>query len=73
MRLDVDMSAADACLQMGLELIKDPDHIMESSGIWNTNDFNSSWDDIISEFRNNPDQTIDDTIDQVVDLLESGI
>ena len=31
------------------------------------------WEDIISEFRNNPDQSIDDTIDQVVDLLESGI
>jgi len=73
MRLDVDMSAADACMKMGLELIKDPDHIMEGSGIWNTNDFVSSWEDIISEFRNNPNQTIDDTIDQVADLLESGI
>ena len=73
MRLDVDMSAADACMKMGLELIKDPDHIMEGSGIWNTNDFVSSWEDIISEFRNNPDQSIDDTIDQVVDLLKSGI
>ena len=46
--LDVDTSAADACMQMGLDLIQNPDAIMRESDDWNTPAFTNAWDDIIS-------------------------
>jgi glucose/mannose transport system substrate-binding protein len=43
MRLDVDTSAADACLQRGLDLIQNPDAIMRESDDWNTPAFTAAW------------------------------
>ena len=73
MRLDVDMSAADDCMQMGLELIQDPSAIMGDNDNWNTPDFTNSFDDIISEFRNDPGYSIDAVLDDLESLLISGI
>ena len=73
MRLDVDMSAADDCMQMGLELIQDPSAIMGDNDNWNTPDFTNSFDDIISEFRNDPGYSIDAVLDDLESLLTSGI
>jgi|TARA_B110000438_G_scaffold99300_1_gene98249 glucose/mannose transport system substrate-binding protein len=73
MRLDVDMSAADDCMKMGLELIKDPSAIMGDNDNWNTPDFTNSFDDIISEFRNDPGYTIEAVLDDLESLLTSGI
>jgi glucose/mannose transport system substrate-binding protein len=73
MRLDVDMSAADDCMKKGLELIRDPSAIMGDNDNWNTPDFTNSFDDIISEFRNNPGYTIEAVLDDLESLLTSGI
>lgn len=73
MRLDVDMSAADDCMQMGLELIQDPSAIMGDNDNWNTPDFTNSFDDIISEFRNDPGYSIEAVLDDLESLLTSGI
>jgi len=73
MRLDVDMSAADDCMQMGLELIQDPSAIMGDNDNWNTPDFTNSFDDIISEFRNDPGYSIDAVLNDLESLLTSGI
>ena len=71
MRLDVDTSAADACMQMGLDLIQNPDAIMRESDDWNTPAFTSAWDDIISEFRNDPNYTVAQVMDDLEGVLTS--
>ena len=73
MRLDVDTSAADACMQMGLDLIQNPDAIMRESDDWNTPAFTSAWDDIISEFRNDPNYTVAQVMDDLEGVLTSGL
>ena len=73
MRLDVDTSAADACMQMGLDLIQNPDAIMRESDDWNTPAFTNAWDDIISEFRNDPDYTVAQVMDDLEGVLTSGL
>ena len=73
MRLDVDTSAADACMQMGLDLIQNPDAIMRESDAWNTPAFTSAWDDIISEFRNDPNYTVAQVMDDLEGVLTSGL
>ena len=73
MRLDVDTSAADACMQMGLDLIQNPDAIMRESDDWNTPAFTSASDDIISEFRNDPNYTVAQVMDDLEGVLTSGL
>jgi glucose/mannose transport system substrate-binding protein len=73
MRLDVDTSAADACMQMGLDLIQNPDAIMRESDDWNTPAFTAAWGDIISEFRNDPNYTIAQAMDDLEGVLTSGL
>ena len=73
MRLDVDTSAADACMQMGLDLIQNPDAIMRESDDWNTPAFTNAWDDIISEFRNDPNYTVAQVMDDLEGVLTSGL
>ncbi len=73
MRLDVDTSAADACMQMGLDLIQNPDAIMRESDDWNTPAFTAAWDDIISEFRNDPNYTVAQVMDDLEGVLTSGL
>ena len=73
MRLDVDTSAADACMQMGLDLIQNPDAIMRESDDWNTPAFTAAWSDIISEFRNDPNYTVAQAMDDLEGVLTSGL
>ncbi len=73
MRLDVDTSAADACMQMGLDLIQNPDAIMRESDDWNTPAFTAAWGDIISEFRNDPNYTVAQAMDDLEGVLTSGL
>ena len=73
MRLDVDTSAADACMQMGLDLIQNPDAIMRESDDWNTPAFTAAWGDIISEFRNDPNYTVAQVMDDLEGVLTSGL
>ena len=73
MRLDVDTSAADACMQMGLDLIQNPDAIMRESDYWNTPAFTAAWGDIISEFRNDPNYTVAQVMDDLEGVLTSGL
>ena len=74
MRLDVDTSAADACMQMGLDLIKQPkETIMRESDDWNSPAFTNAWDDIISEFRNDPNYSVSAAMDDLEDVLTSGL
>ena len=73
MRLDVDTSAADACVQMGLDLIKQPEAIMRESDDWNSPAFTNAWDDIISEFRNDPNYSVSAAMDDLEDVLTSGL
>ena len=73
MRLDVDTSAADACMQMGLDLIQNPDAIMRESDDWNTPALTAAWGDIISEFRNDPNYTVAQAMDDLEGVLTSGL
>jgi len=73
MRLDVDTSAADACMQMGLDLIKQPEAIMRESDDWNSPAFTNAWDDIISEFRNDPNYSVSAAMDDLEAVLTSGL
>ena len=73
MRLDVDTSAADACMQMGLDLIKQPEAIMRESDDLNSPAFTNAWDDIIAEFRNDPNYSVSAAMDDLEDVLTSGL
>jgi hypothetical protein len=73
MRLDVDTSAADACMQMGLDLIQQPTAIMREMDDWQTPAFTNAWTDIISEFRNDPNYSVSAAMDDLEGVLTSGL
>jgi glucose/mannose transport system substrate-binding protein len=73
MRLDVDTSAADACMTMGLELIKNPDALLKDSDDYNSPAFVSAWDDVLTEFRNDSGYSVADAMNDLENVLTSGL
>jgi glucose/mannose transport system substrate-binding protein len=73
MRLDVDTSAADACMKMGLELIKNPDALLKDSDDYNSPAFVNAWDDVLTEFRNDSGYSVADAMDDLENVLTSGL
>ena len=58
---------------MGLELIQQPSAIMRENDDWNSPAFTSAWEDIISEFRNDPNYSVSAAMDDLEGVLTSGL
>lgn len=71
-RGDVDLSAADSCMQAGLALLEDPDNIVPSINNMFTEDGAGQMNDLWAEFSFNLDMTIEDAQEQFAGIIESA-
>lgn len=71
-RSDVDLSAADACMQTGIPMLDDPSRIVPAQNIWRTEGFGQAMNALFSDVWYNPDLSIDDAQAQFVDLIANA-
>jgi glucose/mannose transport system substrate-binding protein len=71
-RDDVDMSLADDCMKKGLEIIKDPNAIAEDAGRWLNQDTNGQMNDLAAQFWADDSMTVDDAVNQYVEILATA-
>ena len=71
-RDDVDMSLADDCMKVGLEILKDPDHVIQGAGIFLTQDSVGQLDDLWAEAWANPDLSVEEIQQRFVDIIASA-
>ena len=71
-RGDIDMSAADECMQKGLELLKNPDRVVKAVNKYFTEDSTGQLNDLFAEFITNPDLTIEDTQERYATIIENA-
>src|SRR5690606_4917007 len=71
-RSDVDMSAADDCMQKGIPLLDDPSRIVPAQNIWRTEAFGQQMNALFSDLWFNPDLSIDDAQARFVDLIANA-
>ena len=71
-RSDVDLAAADACMQTGLPLLDDPSRIAPAINIWRTEAFGQALNALFSDVWYNPDLSIEDAQAQFVDLIANA-
>lgn len=68
-RGDVDMTAADACMQTGIPLLDDPDRIVPAMGIYRTEAFGTEMNALWADVWYNADLSIEDAQARFVDLV----
>ncbi len=68
-RGDVDMSAANGCMQKGLELLKNPQNILESPTISWSRDTQKRLEDLAAEFFSDPSYSVDKVHAKYVQIL----
>ncbi len=71
-RGDVDLSAADACMQLGLEILDDPNNIVPAINNLFTEDGSGQLNDLWAEFSFNLDITIEDAQEQLAGIIENA-
>jgi glucose/mannose transport system substrate-binding protein len=71
-RGDVDLAAANACMQKGIEILKDPKNIMPAIIQMIDRDTNDAIRDLRNDFFTNPDMTIDDAQAKFVELIKNA-
>lgn len=71
-RLDVDVSAMDACAQQGMALLKDPANQIPSVNFLASPDLRGALDDVITEFWNTPSMTTDTFVENFVSAIETA-
>ncbi len=71
-RGDVDLAAANACMQKGIEILKDPKNIMPAVIQMIDRDSNDQIRDLRNEFFTNPDMSIDEAQKQFVEIIKSA-
>jgi glucose/mannose transport system substrate-binding protein len=71
-RDDVDMSLADDCMKAGLEILKNPDSVIQGAGIYLTQDSIGQMDDLWAEAWANPDLTAEEIQQRFVDIIASA-
>ncbi len=71
-RSDVDLSAADACMQTGLPLLDDPNRIVPAFGIWRTEAFGQQMNALNTDIFFNPNLTVEDAQARFVELISSA-
>ncbi|KKB82752.1 hypothetical protein VW29_14340 [Devosia limi DSM 17137] len=71
-RDDVDMSLADDCMKLGLEILKDPANVVTSANNWLSNDTTGQMQDLIAEFWANDDMPIADAQKRYAEILATA-
>ena len=71
-RGDVDLDAANACMQKGLAILENPDNIMPSGDQTFSPDTTGQLEDLLTEFWNNPDMASADAHDTWASIIEEA-
>ncbi|RUM20434.1 carbohydrate ABC transporter substrate-binding protein [Rhizobium vallis] len=71
-RSDVDMSAADACMQIGIPLLDDPSRVVPSDSTWRTEAFQQQENALYSDIWFNKDLSIADAQARFVDMIANA-
>ena len=71
-RGDIDMSAADACMQKGLEILKNPDRVVKAVNKYLTEDGTGQLNDLFAEFITNPDLSVDEAQERYASIIENA-
>jgi glucose/mannose transport system substrate-binding protein len=72
-RSDVDMGAADPCLQKALDIFNNhPDQIVTDAQRWLSNDTTNQMNDLFTKFFNDPNYTVDQAQADYVDILKNA-
>lgn len=71
-RDDVDMSLADDCMKLGLEILADPANVVTSAAIWQSTDTTGQLQDLIAEFWANDDMPIEDAQQRYADIIANS-
>lgn len=70
-RLDVDVSAMDDCAQSGMKALQDPANQVASHNFYSP-DLVGTTRDVITEYWNSPDMSVDDFVAQFVDAMNAA-
>lgn len=71
-RDDVDLSLADSCMKKGLELLKDPDTILDGSTRLLTEDTAGQLNDLYADFSFNPSLSVEEAHSRLVQIIENA-
>lgn len=71
-RDDVDMTLADACIKKGLELLKDPDAIVQGHGLFITPDTQGQIEDLLTEYWSTPSMTAEQAQKRFAEIIDSA-
>ncbi len=71
-RGDIDLSAADDCMKKGLELLKNPDRVVQAVGKYFTEDSTGQLNDLFAEFITNDKLTVDDAQERYAKIIETA-
>ena len=71
-RDDVDLSLADECMKMGIELLKNPDTVVGDPINWISADTDGQRRDLFAEFWANDELSVDDAHARYVDMIATA-
>jgi glucose/mannose transport system substrate-binding protein len=71
-RTDVPREAFDACAQKGFASYTDPELTVGTVNMFFTPKDAGLWEDLVSEFFNNPDLSVDDAIDRLSTIVKEA-
>jgi glucose/mannose transport system substrate-binding protein len=71
-RPDVDLANANACMKIGLELLKDPKNLLPSQAQVMQRDTMNEIRDLFNEFFTDPSMTVEDTQAQFVEIIANA-
>ncbi len=71
-RGDIDLSAADDCMKKGLELLRNPDRVVQPVNEYLTGDSTSQINDLFAEFVTNDTLTVDEAQERYAKIIETA-
>ncbi|WP_420963191.1 ABC transporter substrate-binding protein [Brucella sp. IR073] len=71
-RGDVDLDTASSCMKKGIELLKNPDHIIPSADQLRAPDTQGQIEGLMAEFFSNPDMSVDEMQERFAEIMEAA-
>jgi glucose/mannose transport system substrate-binding protein len=71
-RGDIDMNAANACMQKGIKILENPDNILPSGEQSFNSDTQKQMEDLWVEFFNTPEMTVEEAQARYVDIIKEA-
>ncbi|MDO6963262.1 ABC transporter substrate-binding protein [Rhizobium alvei] len=71
-RGDIDMNAANACMQKGIKILEDPANILPSGEQSFNSDTQKQMEDLWVEFFNTPEMSVEDAQARYVDIIKEA-